>query len=354
MNDSFRAPIIVRIVLLALLMPAGTSSYASTADDYGSADRAVVIAKQARAKVEQSGKLLQSTSKEMFTEFARATGELQKLIDTRNQLEQAGLLSKDDPDGLARRANLNARILLEVGTLKKVCDKNIDNLLLSLDSFDRSVADSLVDTQATRSLNSNYELALNRYITQEKKAFVIAAASAQKALESYRSAADPMEKNRLKKKYMRLKKRLQLTEQRRRIYESRIKVAEMNQKMTGVIRDKIRRDGGDVPERFRKVMTELYTLFSKIVPVAEAGVTGMPDAMADMGFDNMTKLNETLEIVEDSTAKLNSVLDDMVGDVLAGLGDIQVVDDGSLTGKALSVEDEMEYLNRQRMSWNRE
>ena len=90
MNYSFRTPIMTGILLLALLISAGASAYASTADDYGSADRAVVIAKQARAKVEQSGKLPQSTSKEMFTEFARATGELQKLIDTRSEERRGG------------------------------------------------------------------------------------------------------------------------------------------------------------------------------------------------------------------------------------------------------------------------
>ena len=50
-------------------------------------------------------------------------------------------------------------------------DKNIDKLLDSLDSFDRAVADSVVDTQATRSINSNYELALNQYLKQERKTF---------------------------------------------------------------------------------------------------------------------------------------------------------------------------------------
>jgi len=128
----------------------------------------------------------------------------------------------------------------------------------------------------------------------------------------------------------------------------------MNQKMTGLIRDKIRQDGSEVPDKFRKVMTEMYTMFSKIVPITESGSLEGGNYLAAIGFENMTKLNETLQIVEGSTEKLNRVLDDMVNDVLAGLGDIATVDDGSLSsGKVLSIEDEMDFISKQRQAWDK-
>lgn len=326
-------------------------SYAARTPDVSNADRAVEIAKKSREKVERSGKMLQSSSNEMFKAFAESTVELQKLMDAREQLDQAGFLSKDDPEGKARRAHINAKILTEVGNLKLICDQNIDNLLASLDSFDRAVADSVVDTQATRSINSNYELALNRYLKQERKSFDQTMENAEEALEAYQDATDPAEKKQLKKKYDRIKKRMVKIAQRRKLYESRIKVAQMNQKITGLIRDKIRQDGGEIPEKFRSVMSGLYTLFAKIVPVAEAGGTGSPDYLANMGFSNLTELNNTLGVVESSIAKLDGVLDNMVNEVLSGFDGIQIVDGTGMTGEALSVEDEMDFIYSQRDQW---
>jgi hypothetical protein len=327
------------------------SAYASPTETV-SADRAVEIAKQSRDKVERSGKMLQSSSQEMFEAFAKSTAELQQLIDTRDQLEKAGLLSKDDPEGKARRAHINAKILVEVGNLKTVCDQNLDNLLTALDSFDRAVADSVVDTQATRSINSNYELALNRYLKQEKETFNQAVKNAEESLEAWQSATDPAEKQQLKLKYERMKKRLLKIDQRRSLYESRIKVADMNQQITGLIRDRIRKDGSEIPDKFRRNMTDLYTLFAKIVPVAEAGGTGGSDYWASIGFENLKQLSETMDIVNDSIGKLNGVVDDMVNEVINGLNGIQVVDDSGMTGEALSVENEMEFIYSQREKWN--
>ncbi len=324
---------------------------ATAATGVSSADRAVDIAKKSREKVERSGKLLQSSSKDMFKAFAESTVELQKLLDAREQLEQAGFLSKDDPEGKARRAHINAKILTEVGELKQICDKNIDKLLAALDSFDRAVADSVVDTQATRSINSNYEIALNQYLKQERKTFDQAMKNAEEALEAYQDADDPALKKQLKKKYDRIKKRMVKIAQRRKLYESRIKVAGMNQKITGLIRDKIREDGSEIPDKFRNVMNDLYTLFSKIVPVAEAGGTGSPDYLANLGFANLTELNNTLSIVSASTAKLNGVLDSMVNEILTNLDGIQVVDEAGMTGEVLSVEDEMDFIYSQREQW---
>lgn len=339
---------VVGLFFLALF--SGTSGAAATPAD--SADRAVAIAKKSREKVERSGKLLQTSSRETFRAFAESTAELQKLIDTRDQLEQAGLLSKDDPQGRARRAHINARILTEVGSLKSVTDKHLDKLLAALDSFDRAVAESVIDTQATRSINSNYEVALDRYLNQEQTAFKQVAKNAEEALDAYQSADHPEDKRRLKKKYSRIKKRLLKINQRRKLYESRIAAARMNQQLTGLIRDKIRRDGGDIPDKFRNVMTDLYTVYAKIVPVAEAGGTGSPDFLTNMGFANISQLNETLGIVEDATAKLNRVLDGMVDNVLEGLGAIQVVDEAGMTGDVFSVEDEMDFIYSQKEKWN--
>lgn len=315
------------------------------------ADRAVEIARQSKDKVERSGKLLQASSKDMFTAFAASTAEFQRLLDARQQLEDAGLLSTDDPDGRARRAHINARILTELGVLKDACDKNLDNLLGALDAFDRAVADSVVDTQATRSINSNYELSLERYLKQERQNFSHAAKNAEEALRAYENATDPDEKRQLQMKYTRIRKQLVQIEQRRRLYESRVKVAEMNQMLTGMIRDKIRRDGTDIPEQFRSVMTSLYTLFSKIVPVAEAGVIEGPDALAAMGFENLSQIRDILGTVSDSTEKLNHVIDGMVNEMIGGLEGIQVMDDPVMAGGVMSVEDEMAFIYEQKNKW---
>ena len=316
-----------------------------------SADRAVEIAKRSRDKVERSGKLLQTSSHDMFKAFAESTVEFQKLLDARQQLEEAGFLDKNDPDGQVRRAHINARILTEVGNLKGVCDKNLDKLLFALDSFDRAVADSVVDTQATRSINSNYELSLEKYLKQEREGFNQAAKNAEDALQAFENATDPAEKRQLQMKYGRIKKQLVQIDQRRKLYESRMKVAEMNQKITGMIRDKIRRDGTDIPEQFRTVMTSLYTMFSKIVPVAEAGVLEGPDALVSMGFANLSQMRDILGTVSQSTDKLNQVIDGMVNEMIGSLDGIQMLDDTAMTGGIMSAEDELAFIQQQREQW---
>jgi hypothetical protein len=152
---------ILPVVVCLFLFPT-QSSPAATNTGTEDADRAVEIAKRSRDRVERNSNNLKASSQAVFTEFAERTATLQKLMDTRNALEAAGFLTKGDPEGDARRAHINGRILTEVGELKKVCDKNLDSLLFSLESFDAAVADSLVDTQATRSINSNYELTLDQ------------------------------------------------------------------------------------------------------------------------------------------------------------------------------------------------
>lgn len=328
-----------------------TVSYADASTGNMNADRAVEIAKQSRDRIENSGKLLKHSSGKMFSQFAARTGELQKYLDTRQRLEKAGMLSKDDPLGKSRRANINAKIILEVGKLKGVCDDNLDSLLISLDSFDRAIADSIVDTQATRSINSNYELILKNYKQKEQERFINAAATAEELLEQIRSSQDPAGKKRLIAKYSRVKKRLNQIKQRRVLYESRLKVAAMNQKISGMIREKIRQQGCDVPSKFRNVMSGLYTSFAKVVPVAETGGTGFADSLGNLGFANIAQLSNTLDIVDASTQKLDKVLDQMVDEVIGGLDDIQIIDDKNVKSGSISFEKEMEFIGKERAAW---
>lgn len=337
------------VVLVLLLTPL---SHATPYSETKSGDRAVEIAKQARDRVERNGKRLKASSHVLFKEFADRTVELQKLIDTRERLDKSGFLTKDDPEGDARRAHINAKILTEVGGLKKVCDSHLESLLSSLQTFDDAVSSSLVDCQATRSINSNYELNLDQYLKQERVHFEQAAHDAQAALDAHQDATDPKLKARLLKRYNRAKSRLIRIGQRRQLYEARIKVADMNQKISGLIREKIREDGNDISSRFRQVMADLYNTFSKIIPIAEVGGTGSPEILANLGFNNIKELRETLDIVSGAIGKLGVVLDDMVNDVLKGLGEIRVVKDSSFDSESFSIEEEMEFLSKQREAWN--
>lgn len=336
---------------IALVISFPLSGQASFATDQ-TPDRAVQIAKKSRSRVERSGKDVKISSQVLFQEFADRTVALQELLDTRNQLESAGLLDKDDPEGAARRAHLNGKILMEVGELKKSCDQNLDDLLRALDRFDASVAASLVDSQATRSINTNYELALSRYMKDEKIRFEEASGTAQEALEAYQEAGNEKEKKRLLQKYNRIKRRLIQVEQRRRLYESRVKVASMNQQFSGLVREKIRAEGSDISNQFRDLLANLYNVFAKITPVAEIGGTGTPELMANLGFPNVEELRNTLAVVSAATDKLGGVLDEMVNDVLAGLGEIRVVNTNGINGEALSVDEEMDFLRQARLNWH--
>lgn len=352
MYDRLKYAMIQFIVVIALLIgELFAASYVLSST--GDADRAVEIARRSRDRIENNGEMLKASSGKLFSEFAARTGELQRLIDTRKHLEEAGMLDKKDPLGRARLANINARIISEVGRLKGVCDRNLDELLISLDNFERAIADSIVDTQATRSINSNYELILKNYTQKEKSRFLEAAAGAEALLEEMRTVQDPVVKKRLLAKYSRIKKRLGQIRQRRLMYEARLKVAAMNQKVSGIVREKIRNQGHDLPTRFRAVMAGLYTSFSKVVPVAETGGTGYGSSLENLGFSGINDLSETLDIVEASTDKLNKVLDRMVEDVVGGLENIEIVDHAAVKSGAVSIEKEMEYLARERAAWER-
>ena len=346
----YRRLTVIGLTMFALSL--APISDASTYPETQSGDRAVEIAKQARDRVERNGKSLKASSHMLFKEFAERTVELQKLIDTRQRLDKAGFLAKNDPEGDARRAHINAKILVEVGELKKITDTRLTGLLNSLQNFDDAVTSSLVDCQTTRSINSNYELTLAQYLKQERTHYEQASEDAQAALNRYQDADDPKQKARFLKRYNRAKKRLMRVGQRRRLYQARIKVAKMNQKISGLIREKIRADGNDISSKFRQLMADLYNTYSKIIPIAEVGGTGTPEILANLGFNNVEQLRETLDIVDGAIGKLGGVLDDMVNDVLAGLGEIKVVKDSTIATDSFSIEEEMEFLNKQREEWN--
>lgn len=350
-NRHIRIKSAFQFVVLLFFLASAPFCFAATYLPPESADRAVEIAKQSRDRVERNGKRLKASSHALFSEFAERTGTLQKLIDTREKLEKAGFLAKGDPDGEARRAHINAKILMEVGGLKKACDKHLDSLLDALESFDETVVASLVDSQATRSINSNYELTLDRYLKKERSRFEKASKDAQAALIEYQEAKDPNLKKRLFMKYNRAKKRLLKIEQRRKIYEARIKAAALNQKIAGLIREKIRAEGNDIPTRFREVMMDLYNTFAKIIPVAEVGGTGSPEILANMGFSNIQEVRDILDTVGGASVKLGGVLDNMVNDVMAGLNEIQIINDTNISSETFSVEEEMDFLSKQRESW---
>ncbi len=343
---------ICKIVLSGTVLICTLSPMAMAMPTPQSGDRAVEIARQSRDRIEQNGKDLKASSNMLFTDFAKEINDLQKLVDTRKQLTDAGLLKKGDPAGDARRAHLNGRILTEVGELKQSCDTHLPGLLKALERFDQAVAESLVDSQATRSINSNYELAINEYLKVEKDRFTQAADDAEKVIAEFRKATDDREKKRLLKKYKRAKKRLKTIENRRKLYEARMKVVTVNQQLSTVIRQKIREDGHDIPARFRELMAGLYNTFAKITPVAEVGGTGEPAILANMGFSNVNQMQETLAIVDGALGKLDTVLDGMVDEVLGGLSEIQVMSDRKLTTGSFSASEEMEFLRKQRQNWN--
>ena len=82
-------------VMAVMSMPAiGNASLGSSS----SPDRAVQIAKKSRSRVERSGNEVKVSSQALFQEFSDRTVALQELLDTRKQLESAGMLDKDDPE----------------------------------------------------------------------------------------------------------------------------------------------------------------------------------------------------------------------------------------------------------------
>jgi hypothetical protein len=341
-------PIISVLTALVFGALAATPSSAAT-----TADRAVTIAAQSRDRVESSGAMLKDASRTLFEDFAARTATLQTLIDTRNALEKSGLLDADEPEGAARKGHINAKILAEVGALKEVCDRNLGELLAALDSYDQSVAQSVIDSQATRSINSNYELKLRQYLTAEQGRFEKAEVQARRLLEEYRLATDELSRQRILDRYKRAKQRLDRTAQRRTLYETRAKVAQVNQQLTAKVRDQLRMNGNEIPRRFRAMLAALYGTFSRVTPAIESGGINTPAALARLGFSNLSEIDETLSVVNASIGKLNELLDGMVEEVAGGLGKVAFIDDPEVTTDTFSVEEEMEYLRNQRQAWQK-
>jgi hypothetical protein len=337
-------------ILTALVLGALAAAPAWAA---ATADRAVTIATQSRDRVESSGAMLKDASRTLFEDFAARTAALQNLIDTRKALESSGLLDKGDPDGEARKAHINASILVEVGALKDVCDENLDELLSALDSYDKSVAQSVIDSQSTRSINSNYELKIGQYLKAEQIRFEQAEDRARKLLEEYRLATDEQARQRILNHYKRAKVHVDRIGQRRTLYETRAKVARVNQQLTARVRDELRNKGNDIARDFRNMLAQLYGTFSRVTPVVETGDVGTGAALAGLGFSNLSEIEQTLSVVNDSIAKLSHLLDDMATEVVGSLGEVSFIDAPEVTTDTFSVEEEMEYLRRQRQAWQK-
>lgn len=350
--------ITVLLVCLVTLSPArpavavpSSRTMNSSPGTVNSPDRAVRIAQRASRRVENSGQGLQDSARQVFQAFAERTVKLQKLIDTRRQLEQSGLLDADDADGAARQAHINGRILIEVGEFKKTCDAHLGGLLQALDDFDQTVADSLVDSQGTRSINSNYELSLEQYLKRVRGQFEEAMPEARESLRAWEEATEPRLKEHLRNKYLRAKQRLQRIVQRRKLYEARLKVSATNQKIAGLVRDNIRRQGHEVPARFFALLNRLYIVFAKVTPVAEVGGTAAPALLVRGGMGNLGKVMGNLQVFDDSVGKLDQALDGMVNAMLAGLNNIQIVEQDGSAGPAMTGAEEMECLRRLSAGW---
>ncbi len=102
-----KAGIPVVAILTTLLMT--VSPVSAENSGLANADRAVQIARQSRDLVEASSKGVQSASENLFRQFAQRTLALQKMLDTRRELEAAGFLNKNDPDGSARLAHIKKK-----------------------------------------------------------------------------------------------------------------------------------------------------------------------------------------------------------------------------------------------------
>ena len=345
---SNRRNTVLAICLVSLFLPALT---ASCFGKVNTADRAVEISQNAKNQVERSGMRLKKAADVLFKEFAQRTAELQKLINTRKELKAAGLLDKDDPQGRLRLSHLNAKILSQVAELKKAADHNLMPMLDSLEAFDSVAAKSLADTQATRTINNNYELLLANYLDGEKVRFDHAAREAEEALECTQNAETDQEKKRCQQHYLRSKTRIEKVMTRKKVFESRLRIAEINQKVASKIQERIKEEGGSISSKFREVLTKLYLAFGQIVPVAVMGGTDPGSAWGNAEFKSLTEMSSVLDTVDDSLAKLSMVIGEMVGDVTKDLDNVQVVAGNEVSGGSISFEDEMDYLRTAKESF---
>lgn len=337
----------IKIILICGLLTAFLCVIDGNTYTFAAVDRAMEIAKKAKNNVEFSGNELKSTSDKVFKAFAEKTAELQKLMDTRKNLEEAGLLDPNDDLGKARTRNLNAKILGKVAELKEIADSNLSSVLFALDRFDGTVAEAISDSQATRSINSNYELNVNNYLKKEKEIFAEALESAEKYLKECDNGRNKIACER----YSRSKQRLERINQRKKLYKARMLVVANNQKFAELVRDQIKKKGPMVSSRLRLLLAKLYITFSKISPIAPVVGKDSSTVFESAGFANMEKFLDTVVVVDDSLDKLNIELDAMVDGVLEGFGNIAKVEGKFVTQDQFSTEEELSYLNKMKQEW---
>jgi len=309
-------------------------------------DRAVQIAKKARDDVEYSGKNLKYASDKVFKAFAEKTSELQKLMDTQKHLEQAGLLDSNDKLGIARKRNINAKIMECIGELKQICDENLDELLSALDRFDRTIVNSISDSQATRSINTNYELSLDKYLKKAKNRFEIAMKNAR----NYLRQCDNGKNKRACENYKRAKIRIQRINERRKLYETRMMVVTNNQKLSNAIRKQIKNKGFVISSKLRGLISKLYITFSKVSPMTVSMGNNPEASFGSIKIGSLDEFSHTLEIVDNSLSKLNNYMNKMVNDVVGGLSNISEVS-GDYSPQQFSTEEELQYLQNMRKQW---
>lgn len=303
-------------------------------------DRAMEITMQVKDEVGRSGKQLIADTKSFFKNFASQTKELQNIIDTKKALENAGLM-----DNETVKANINSRFLFAVGELKEYCDKHLSPMLESLENFEKTIARAVVNTQDVKAINSNYELILEQYRRKENKKYNRVETEAKREIE---------ECNRGNihscSRYQRLKDHLNRIGQNVKMLEARARIAEINQELSGAIRETIKEKGPSIAGKFRQTIDKLYGVFQKIAHVVAIGGTDILRNLLSESFGlPFGEMEETLEVMLASVEKLDKEIDSIVDGILKSLGCIESPTVGDeLKGSQLNVEQEMESLRKLR------
>lgn len=328
--------------LLCACLVAGGPVSAQTALPSG--DRAVDISKNARERVNRSGKQLVSSSKAFFSAFAAKTGELQDIIDTKKSLQESGMLDSNP----AIEPNLNARFMTAVGGLKEACDTHVQELQQSLERFEETIGQAIADTQNVKAINSNYELALSEFKKKEQEKYDEAEKRAMKLLEACEDGDQSA-----CRRYRSVKSRLMSIAQQARMYSTKVKIAQVNQQLGAALRTKIRNDGPEIAYKMRDMLTQLYASFHKIADIMEIGGPDLKRCLTEGIFGGLStdELNANLDLATQSIGKLSAHIDSMVDSILADLGGMQSPAAGvtqNMAGAQMSAEEELNALNNLR------
>ena len=239
-------------------------------------------------------------------------------------------------------------ILVKIGELKEMNDRQLSSLLNALDRFDRTVAEAVVDTQATRSINKNYELSYQQYLKRENRNFNEAIRNAGALIadceNGNRSACN---------RYKLVKTRIKRMEERKKLYALRVDAAKFNQKMSENIRNLIKEKGREIPWKLRNTLSKLYIAYSKVVPIASTVYQGKEP----FSIPQLEKLSYNFEVMEDAAEKLASVVDGLVSDVIKGWEEKyrEFGPEGkvaSLTGReSINTQEELEWLENMKNQW---